>query len=399
MDLSRLRDDFPLLKRKHIRYFDTAATSLTPRPVVARMKDYYENLSANVHRGVYTLSHEATEQYEAARATIARFINAFPEECVFTRGASGALNMVALGLAEKIAEGDEIVVSELEHHSNFLPWLHLAKKRRAKLVFVPLTDEGRITTENFASVLTERTKIVALTHVSNVLGYTTPVEEITRLAREKEAYVVIDAAQSVPHIPVDVKRIGCDFLVFSSHKALGPTGLGVLYGKKERLEEMDPIEYGGDMVDLAEKDHATWQDPPIKFETGTPPIAEVLGFAEAVRYMERIGRAEIKRHGENLRAHTMEKLRAMEGVTIHNESTEGSLISFNIDGVHPHDAVTILDSEGFALRAGHHCAQPLMAWLSVPATLRASFYIYNTISECDGLVEAVGRARDYFLSP
>ncbi len=399
MDLARLRDDFPVLKRKHVRYFDTAATSLTPKPVVSRMQDYYENLSANVHRGVYGLSHEATEQYETARGTIARFINASPGECVFTRGASSALNLVATGLTDRIGAGDEIIVSELEHHSNFLPWLNLAKRKGAKLVFVPLTKEGRITTDNFKSVLTDKTKIVSLTHVSNVFGYKTPVEAITRLARAKGATVVVDAAQSAPHIPIDVKRIDCDFLAFSSHKALGPTGLGVLYGKKARLEEMEPVEYGGDMVDLAEKDHATWQDPPIKFETGTPPIAEVLGFAEAVRYIESIGFATIKKHEDALRDYAMAKLRTLESVTIHNENTEGSVISFNIDGVHPHDAVTILDHEGYALRAGHHCAQPLMSWLRVPATLRASFYIYNTKEECDGLVEAVRQARDYFLSP
>ncbi len=396
MDAKTIQKDFPVLKRRRVHYFDTAATSLTPECVVEKQAAYYRYLSANVHRGVYQLSFETTEAYEEARRTIASFVNAAAAEIVFTRGASSSLNLVASALSSSLGEGDEIIVSELEHHSNFLPWLQAAKRRGARLVFVPLDAEGRITVENFQSVLGEKTKIVALTHVSNVMGYRTPIEAITRLAQEAGALVVVDAAQSVPHMKVDVEDIGCDFLAFSAHKALGPTGLGVLYGKLGHLEAMEPVEYGGDMVDQATKDSATWQKPPIKFETGTPPIAEVLAFAEAVRYLEGIGVDAIHEHESKLRAHTMAGLRALPGITIHNETTEGGLITLNIDGIHPHDAVTYLDTEGFCLRAGHHCAQPLMQWLDVPATLRISFYVYNTIEECDGLVEAIAKARDYF---
>ena len=397
MESLSLKKDFPVFDQNDIAYLDTAATSLTPRSVIGKLTDYYNNYSANVHRGVYRLSHEATELYNATREATARFINAEFEEIVFTRGASSALNLVAFGYGlSNLNPGDEIIISELEHHSNFLPWQQVAKKTGAKVVYVPLSEEGRIEVEAFASVLNENTKIVALTHVSNVMGYITPIKAITELAHSQNAVVCVDAAQSAPHLQIDVKEIDCDFLAFSSHKMLGPKGLGVLYGKKKRLENMEPVEYGGDMVETASKDGSTWQAPPLKFETGTPPIASVVAFFEALRYLQNIGFVALKEHEQRLNKYVLDAFSNIESVKVYNPTSETGMVTFNIEGVHPHDVVTVLDEDNIALRAGHHCAQPLMQWLGVVATLRASFYVYNTLEDCDRLIESVKKAVTFF---
>ncbi len=391
-----VRRDFPVLDKEDLAYLDTAATSLTPRRVLHRMDEYYVNYSANVHRGVYRLSHEATRLYEDARRAVAGFVNADADEIVFTRGASSALNLVAKAYEPEIGPGDEILISELEHHSNLLPWQQLAKRTGATLTYIPLTEEGRITVQALKSVLTRQTKLVAITHVSNVMGYETPVRELSALAHEKGATVIVDAAQSAPHMPLDVRRIDCDFLAFSSHKMLGPTGVGALYGKRRHLERLEPVEYGGDMVEETGLHDATWQKPPLKFETGTPPIAEVIGFGEAVRYLEELGLEAVREHEKQLAEYTLSQLDAMEGITVYNPTTDSGIVTFNIDGVHPHDVVTVLDQEGVSLRAGHHCAQLVMAFLNQTATLRASFYVYNDHSDVDRLVRGLQKARDFF---
>ncbi|MFP4077669.1 MAG: aminotransferase class V-fold PLP-dependent enzyme [Candidatus Izemoplasmataceae bacterium] len=398
MRLLDLKKDFPVFKTKDLVYLDTAASSLTPKTVISTMTDYYETMPVNVHRGVYELSHKATEAYEQSREKIARFIGADFEEVIFTRGASSALNMLARMYETNIDAGDEIIVSELEHHSHLLPWQQLARRKGAKLRYVPLTEAGRITTENFKSVLSDKTKVVALTGVSNVLGYKTPLSKIIPLAHEKGAIVSVDAAQMAPHEVIDVRALDCDFLAFSGHKMLGPTGIGVLYGKKSLLDRLEPLEYGGDMVDIAELHDASWKDTPYKFETGTPPIAEVIGLGAAVDYLNAIGMPAIIAHEQTLHAYTMEQLSKLEGITVYNPTCETGIITFNIDGVHPHDAVTFFDEDNVALRAGHHCAQPVMRFLDVIATLRASMYLYNSKSDADRFIDSIKRARDFFTS-
>ncbi|QVK21666.1 SufS family cysteine desulfurase [Mycoplasmatota bacterium] len=390
------KKDFPVLN-KGITYLDSGASSLKPSIVMEAMNDYYNNYGVNVHRGVYEISHIATEMYEAARERVAGFINADTEEVVFTRGASSSLNIVAssYGLAN-VNEGDEIILSELEHHSHLLPWQNVAKVKKAKLVYIPLTKEGRITVDNFKSVLSDKTKVVALTYVSNVMGYVSPLDEIINIAHQNEIVVSVDAAQAAPHKKIDVKKLDCDFLSFSAHKMCGPTGVGVLYGKKELLNSMDPIEFGGDMNDDVGLYDATFKDAPYKFETGTMPIAEVIGFKTAVEYLESIGMDEIQRHEKTLRDYAVEKMLKIDGVKVYNKDSETGILAFNIENVHPHDAASVFDKNGVCLRAGHHCAQPLVNWLGEVATLRASFYIYNTKEDVDKFIESVIEARDFF---
>jgi len=399
MEPLELKNDFPVLNETDTVYLDTAASSLTPTSVIERMDEYYRHYPVNVHRGVYNLSFRATSMYENARREIAAFINASFEETVFTRGASSALNLVALtyGMAN-LGPGDEVIVSELEHHSHVLPWQQVAKRTGATLVYVPLDEAGRITTDNFRSVLSEKTKIVALTYISNVMGYETPLEPIIALAHEKGAIVSIDAAQAAPHRTIDVKTLDCDFLAFSGHKMCGPTGIGVLYGKKALLDNMDPLEYGGDMNDNVEKFDVTVKDTPYKFETGTPPIAEAIGLAEAVRYLKKIGFEKIIAHEKRLKDQAIKQLSAIDGITVYNPTTETGIIAFNLDGVHPHDAITFFDEDNIAMRAGHHCAQLLIRFLNVAATLRASFYLYNTDADVKRFIKNVKEAREFFTS-
>ncbi len=398
MNADHIKQDFPVFK-KHPKlcYLDTAASSLTPQPVIDAINDYYENYAVNVHRGVYQLSFELTEKYNTARQTVADYLNADFEEIIFTRGASSALNLVAMSHGmNTLKPGDEIIVSELEHHSHVLPWQHVAKQTGATLIYVPLTKEGRITTENFKRVLTANTKMVALTHVSNVMGYETPLKPIIELAHQQGALVSVDAAQSLPHQTVDVKDLDCDFLAFSGHKMCGPTGIGVLYGKKQLLDTMAPTEYGGDMNDNVEKYDVTVKDTPYKFETGTPPIAEVLGLKAAIDYLKTIGESAIQAHEKHLKTLAIAGLKTIEGITVYNETSETGIITFNFDGVHPHDAVTFFDEDDVALRAGHHCAQLVMKFLQVPATLRASFYLYNTEHDVDTFLKNIKAARAFF---
>jgi cysteine desulfurase/selenocysteine lyase len=393
------RSDFPVLQDESLVYLDTAASSLTPQVVLDAMDEYYQKYGVNVHRGVYQLSYVATEKYEHARQAVADFLNASFEEIIFTRGASSALNLVASSYGlNHLTEGDEIVVSELEHHSHVLPWQNVARITGATLIYVPLNDEGRITVDAVASVLSERTKIVALTYVSNVMGYITPIKDIIRLAHEVGALVSVDAAQAAPHIQIDARDLDCDFLAFSGHKMLGPTGIGVLYGKRHLLDAMPPIEFGGDMNDNVDKFDASWKDTPYKFETGTPPIAEALGLHRAIEYLNDIGMDSIHAHELALKDYAIAGMKRIDGITIYNKTTDTGVITFNLDGVHPHDVITYFDQDNICMRAGHHCAQLVVKWLQVPATLRLSFYLYNTTEDVDRFLTSLQGARDFFTT-
>ena len=400
MNITNLKKEFPVFDaHSDLCYLDSAASSLKPNSVIKKMDYYYNNLSCNVHRGVYELSYEATDMYEEARAKVAKFINSRFEEVVFTRGASQALNLVALSYGmHNINEGDEVITSELEHHSSHMPWFNVCKVKNAKLKYIPLTKEGRITVEGFMSVLTEKTKVVAITYVSNVMGYITPIKEIIKICHERGIIVSVDAAQAVPHMKVDVKDLDCDFLSFSGHKMCGPTGVGVLYGKKELLEKMEPVEFGGDMADVVSLDSQSYKDSPYKFETGTPMIAEVIGLGEACDFLTSVGLDEIGAYEKTLAKKAIELLSELEDVEIYNKNTDTGVIVFNIKGVHPHDAASIYDKNHVCIRAGHHCAQLITNFLNQISTTRASFYFYNTMDDVLRLVDSVKEARDFFKS-
>lgn len=397
MEQNQWRNDFPQITEKDEVYLDSAASSLKPKSVINAVHYYYYNLSANVHRGVYKESYEATNLYEEAREKIAKFINCDITETVFTRGATSSLNLVAssYGMAN-LKEGDEIITSELEHHSSVLPWLNVSKKTKAKLIYLPLDSEGRITVEAFKSVLSDKTKVVALTYVSNVMGYITPIEEIIRLSHAKNAVVIVDASQAVQHMRIDVKALDCDFLAFSGHKMLGPTGIGVLYGKQDLLNRMEPVEFGGDMNDNVDKYAADWKDLPYKFESGTMPIAEVIGLGAAVDYWNTHSMKEMEDHVRRLWVYTISQLKEMPDLDLYNPNADTGIISFNIKGVHSHDASTFFAEKNVCLRAGHHCAQLLIKWLGIEACLRASFYFYNTFADCDRFVDSVKEAIHFF---
>ena len=397
-DLLNIKKDFPVLNNNpDLVYLDTGATALKPKCVIDKINEYYDKYGVNVNRGVYELSYEATTEYEETRTLTAKFLNAREKEIVFTKGASNGLNMVALGFGmDYIQEGDEIITTELEHHSNVLPWMNVAKKKNATLKYIELDSTGRITVEAFKKTITEKSKVLAITYVSNVMGYITPIKEIIKIAHEHNIIVVVDAAQAVPHMKVDVQDLDCDFLAFSAHKMFGPTGCGILFGKYKYLKKMSPIEYGGDMIDVVEKYEATTKDAPYKFETGTPPIAEAIAFKEAIKYIESIGYDRIHEHEQILLNYAREKLSKVEGITIYNPTAETAIITFNINKAHPHDAATIFDEYHVALRAGHHCAQLITKWLDCVATLRACIYVYNDYHDIDVFVEAVKAAVKYF---
>ena len=397
-DLLNIKKDFPVLNNNpDLVYLDTGATALKPKCVIDKINEYYDKYGVNVNRGVYELSYEATTEYEETRTLTAKFLNAREKEIVFTKGASNGLNMVALGFGmDYIQEGDEIITTELEHHSNVLPWMNVAKKKNATLKYIELDSTGRITVEAFKKTITEKSKVLAITYVSNVMGYITPIKEIIKIAHEHNIIVVVDAAQAVPHMKVDVQDLDCDFLAFSAHKMFGPTGFGILFGKYKYLKKLSPIEYGGDMIDVVEKYEATTKDAPYKFETGTPPIAEAIAFKEAIKYIESIGYDRIHEHEQILLNYAREKLSKVEGITIYNPTAETAIITFNINKAHPHDAATIFDEYHVALRAGHHCAQLITKWLDCVATLRACIYVYNDYHDIDVFVEAVKAAVKYF---
>ena len=405
LDVKKIREDFPILGRmmrgKPLVYLDNAATSQKPRAVVEALVDYYTQHNANVHRGIHSLSEEATALYEGARKKTAQFIGApKPDMVIFTRNTTEAINLVSYGWGLKhIKKDDEILLTEMEHHSNLVPWQVLAQRQGARLKFIPVTKEGTLALEKLPGLLTNRTKLVSVTLMSNVLGTINPVKEIIQAAHAKGIPVMVDGAQGVPHLPVNVMDLNCDFLAFSSHKMLGPTGVGILYAKEAILEEMDPFLSGGDMIKDVWLDHSTWNDLPWKFEAGTPNIADVVAFGAAVDYLREIGMEEIRLHEEHLTGYTLDALRKVEGITIYgplDPKIRGGAISFNIQNVHPHDLGQILDDAGIAIRSGHHCCKPLMRILGVVATARASFYLYNTKEEADALVDALHKAKELF---
>jgi cysteine desulfurase/selenocysteine lyase len=399
MDVDKIRLDFPVYqKQPKITYLDSAASSLKVKFVIDELDHYYQTLGVNVHRGSYDLAYEATKLYEDARETVAKFINASTEEIIFTKGTTSALNLIANAYKDILKPGDEIVTSELEHHSSLLPWMMVAKKTGAKLVYIPLSTIGRITVEGFKSVLTKNTKIVALTHVSNVMGYLTPIKEITKLAKEVNAIVILDAAQSVPHLKVDVSDLNIDYLAFSGHKMFGPSGVGVLFGKQNLLNQLEPFEFGGEMADQVFKDSATFKEAPLRFEAGTPVISGAIGLAAAIKYMTKIGLDQIHAHNQMLHQYTLKKLKEIDGITIYNKEADNPIITFNIDGIHPHDIATMLDQYKVNVRAGHHCAQLVTKFLNVNSTLRASFHIYNNIEDCDKFISSVKEAKSFFQS-
>lgn len=398
-----IQRDFPILQEKvngkRLIYLDNTATTQKPNVVIDAMNEYYKKENANVHRGVYLLAQRATEAYERAHEIVARFINASFEEVIFTKGTTESINLLAYSLAHTLQKGDEIVLSEMEHHSNIVPWQQVAKRKGAKIRYIPLTKDFRLDMEKAKELITEKTKIVSVTHLSNVLGTINPVKELAKFAHNVGALMIVDAAQSVPHFPVDVKDLDCDFLCFSGHKMLGPTGIGVLYGKKEHLETMEPFLFGGDMISEVTYEDATWNDLPWKFEAGTPNIAEAVGLAKAIEYLQSIGMENIQAHDIYLTNYALEQLGKIRGVTIigpKDKENRGAIISFTIENIHPHDLAEILNRHGIAVRGGHHCAMPLHQKLGLTGTTRASFYVYNTKEDIDALVPAIREAQEIF---
>lgn len=410
LNVDRIRQDFPILSRKvngkPLVYLDNAATTQKPQVVIDALVDYYERYNANIHRGIHTLSEEATDAVEQARAKVAKFINApSSSSVIFTRNATEAINLVAYSWGRKnLAAGDEIILSEMEHHSNLVPWQMLAQSTSAKLKFISVTDDGLLDLDHIESLFTPCTKLVSVTQMSNVLGTINPVREIADLAHRKGALVMIDGAQGVPHLGADVQAVAsggfdCDFLAFSAHKMLGPTGIGILYGRQEILEKMDPFLGGGDMILQVWLDRATYNYLPWKFEAGTPNIADAIAFGAAIDYLEKIGMDDIRQHEINLVDYTLKRLREIDDIKIYGPSkaeARGGVVAFNLPQMHPHDLGTILNEEGIAIRAGHHCCQPLMRKLGVTGTARASFHVYNTRAEVDALVSGLHKAQEIF---
>ena len=391
------RSDFPLLEsNKELVYLDSAATSIKPQIVIDKINEYYTKYGVNIHRGVYDLSGIATNEYEELRNVVAKFINSKPEEVVYTKGTTDGINKLAYMLEDRINENDEIIVSLLDHHSLIMPWQNIALKKKAKLVFVDLNENNQITVENFKKCLNKKTKIVALTHVSNVLGVISPVKEITKLAHEHGAIVILDGAQSVPHMKVDVKDLDVDFLAFSGHKMMAPTGTGILYGKYKLLNSLNPVEFGGDMNDGVEKYSSTYKDAPEKFEAGTQNIEGVIAFKKAIEYLSNLGLDNVHAHSKELAKYVVEQIKDNPLVELYTKNPESGIVTFNIKDVHPHDVATFLSSYNICIRAGHHCAQLITHHLGCMGTVRASFYIYNTLDDAKKLVEAINAATDYF---
>ncbi|MCY8204798.1 MULTISPECIES: cysteine desulfurase SufS [unclassified Bacillus (in: firmicutes)] len=404
MNITDIREQFPILHQQvnghDLVYLDSAATSQKPRAVIETLDKYYNQYNSNVHRGVHTLGTRATDGYEGAREKVRKFINAKSmAEIIFTKGTTTSLNMVALSYARaNLKPGDEVVITYMEHHANIIPWQQAVKATGATLKYIPLQKDGTISLEDVRETVTSNTKIVAVSHVSNVLGTVNPIKEMAKIAHDNGAVIVVDGAQSTPHMKIDVQDLDCDFFALSSHKMCGPTGIGVLYGKKALLENMEPAEFGGEMIDFVGLYESTWKELPWKFEAGTPIIAGAIGLGAAIDFLEEIGLDEISRHEHKLAAYALERFSQLDGVTVYGPEERAGLVTFNLDDVHPHDVATVLDAEGIAVRAGHHCAQPLMKWLDVTATARASFYLYNTEEEIDKLVEALQKTKEYFTN-
>ena len=405
LNVNEVRTDFPILQRivkgKPLVYLDSAATTQKPLAVIEATDQYYRVYNANVHRGIYTISEEATERYEKARDKVAAFIKApARESIIFTRNATESINLVSNSWGRThLRPGDEILLSYMEHHSNLIPWQMIARETGAKLRFLPLTPDGRLDLSDLPNLLTSKTKIVAVTHVSNVLGTINPVAEIAQKAHEVGAVVLIDAAQSVPHLAIDVRALDCDFLAFSGHKMLGPTGIGILYGKVNLLDAMPPFMGGGEMINEVQLESATYRELPGKFEAGTPNIAGAIGLGAAIDYLNAIGLDNIREHEISLVSYAVEALKNLNGIDIYGPLPDRSgVIAFNLKGIHPHDVSTILDEDAIAIRAGHHCTQPLMRWLDVAATARASFYLYNTTDDIDRFVDSLKKVKEIFAS-
>ena len=403
LDPNKIRKDFPVLERlvndKKLVYLDNAATSQKPKSVIDSLTDYYSNYNSNVHRGVHTLSVEATDSYENARVKVAEFIGAIPEETIWTRNTSESINIVAYGLKSKLSAEDNIVVSRMEHHSNLVPWQQLCTQTGASLRYLEHNIEGRIDLKDAKSKIDENTKIIAVTHMSNVLGVINPISEIREMSKKFGSYLVLDGAQSVPHFKVNVKEIDCDFLSFSAHKMLGPTGIGILYGKEELLNEMPPFYFGGDMISEVSYESAKWNDLPYKFEAGTPNIADAIATGVGVDYLNSLGMDNVFQHEEEITHYALEKIMELGDYNIIgpvDDHSRGGVISFTHNQIHPHDIGEILDKFGIAIRTGHHCAMPLVRSYEIVAAARASFYFYNTKEEIDIFIEALKETVNYF---
>ncbi len=396
-----IKDDFPILKNRNIAYLDSGATSQKPQAVIDAISEFYKKCNANPHRGAYALSQEATEVYENTRTKIAEFINAkHREEIIFSKNATESLNLIAYSYGlENIEKDDEIVISIMEHHSNLVPWQKVAKTKQAKLNYMYINENFELSDEEIESKITDKTKIVGITHVSNVLGTINNIEKIIKYAHKKGAIVIVDASQSIPHMKIDVQALNADFLVFSGHKMLSPLGIGVLYGKKELLDNMTPFLMGGDMIEYVYEQDTTFASLPNKFEAGTQNVEGVIGLGAAIDYIESLGYDKIEQIEREIVHYAIEELRKLSFLDLYltkNNENHSAVISFNIKGVHPHDVASILDAEGVCVRSGNHCAQPLMRFLGIDSTCRASFYIYNTKEDVDRLVEALNKAYNMF---
>lgn len=405
-DAKKIRADFPVLNQivndEPLIYLDNAATTQKPQAVLDVLNHYYLQDNANVHRGVHTLAERATAEFEAARKKVQQFIHANSnKEIIFTKGTTDSLNIIAQSYGEFIQDGDEIVISKMEHHANLIPWQQLAKRKQAVLRYIPLTADGHLDVQAAKTIINEKTAIVALAQVSNVLGTVNPVKKIAQLAHQHKAIMVVDGAQAVAHMPVDVQDLDCDFYCFSGHKMCGPTGIGVLYGKQTLLEKMEPVAFGGEMIDFVDLYESTWTELPWKFEAGTPNIASAIGLGAAIDYLEKIGMQTIHEYEQAIVAELLPKLQQIDGLTIYgpqNPAEHTAVIAFNLDHLHPHDVASALDMQGIAVRAGHHCAQPLIKELGCFATARASFYFYNTKEEADQLVAAILATKEFFAN-
>ena len=398
----QLRKEFPLLRTKmngkRIVYLDNAATTQKPKQVIAALKKFYEKHNANIHRGIYTLSEQTTQKYEDAKKTVADFINAQPDEIIFTRSTTESLNLLAYTLPEIINGRDEIVLTEMEHHANLVPWQQVAKRKGWNVVFIKMKEDFMLDYDDAKNKITERTAIVSIVHVSNALGTVNDVALLGKIAHEKGALFIVDAAQSAPHMPIDVKKIGCDFIAFSGHKMAGPTGIGVLFGRKELLEKMPPFNTGGDMIRTVTYENAEWNTVPMKFEAGTPDIAGAIGLGAAIEYLKKIGMENIEARQKELLRYTLEKIKTIKNITIYNAGIENSsgILSFNLNNIHAHDVAAVLSDDGICIRGGHHCAMPLMGKLGIAGTARASVYFYNTMKDIDRFIKALKKTQKLF---